>query len=249
MRRCLGFLSPLSLVILLPAIALSQEPPPQPNNPASEPAGDRNRYTEATPPPPEHKRIFGIIPNYRTYPTSADYRRIGTREKWKIAVEDSFDRGTVVLAAAFAGQGQLTNSVPAFGQGVAGYARYFATSYADLVIGNFMTEAIYPTLLRQDPRYFRLGTGSGFSRFRYAVTRIFWTRTDRGRWTFNYSEIGGNATAVAISNAYYPDHRDVSSAVSKLAVQIGVDMTSNLLKEFWPDLHDKLSRKHKPATR
>jgi hypothetical protein len=161
-----------------------------------------------------------------------------------IATQDSFDRGTVVLAAAFAGEGQLTNANPSFGQGAAGYGRYFGTAYSDLVIGNYMTEGIYPTIFHQDPRYFRRGTGSGWSRFGYAVGQIFWTHADTSRGQFNYSEILGNSTAVAISNAYYQDNRDPADAASKLCVQIGVDMAANVLKEFWPDLDRKVFRKH-----
>ncbi len=195
---------------------------------------------------PEHKRIFGIIPNYKTYPLLKDYKPITARAKFKIATEDSFDRGTVLLAAAFAGKSQLSNGTPAFGQGVAGYARYFGTAYADLVIGDYMTEAIYPVLLHQDPRYFRRGAGSGISRLGYAMGQIFWTHSDSGRMHFNFSEVAGNSTAVAISNAYYPDNRTAGDALGKLGVALGVDMASNILKEFWPDLSRKLSRKHSP---
>jgi hypothetical protein len=190
------------------------------------------------------KRIFGIIPNYRTSPTLKDYKPLTVGEKFKIASQDAFDRGSVVLAAAFAGEGQITNSSPSFGQGAAGYARYFGTAYADVAIGDFMTEAIYPSLLHQDPRYFRRGTGSGLSRLGYAMGQIFWTHTDAGRSQFNFSEIVGNSTAVAISNAYYPDNRDVPNAVTRLGTQVGIDMLSNVLKEFWPDLSRKFARKH-----
>jgi len=190
------------------------------------------------------KRIFGIIPNYRTYPSLKDYKPLTVGEKFKIASQDAFDRGSVALAAAFAGEGQLTNSNRSFGQGTAGYARYFGTAYADVVIGDFMTEAIYPSLLHQDPRYFRRGKGSGLSRLGYAMGQIFWTHTDAGGTQFNFSEIVGNSTAVAISNAYYSDNRDAGNAVSRLGTQVGVDMLSNVLKEFWPDLSRKFGRKH-----
>ena len=195
-------------------------------------------------PEPTDKRLFWIIPNYRTFPSLDNYKPIPVKEKFKIARDDSFDRGTIALAAAFAGEGQLTSSNPSFGQGVKGYSHYFVTAYADLVIGDFMTEAIYPTILHQDPRYFRRGTGSGWSRLGYATGQIFWTHTDSGGQQFNYSEIIGNSTAVAISTAYYPEGRDVGSAVSKLGSQVGVDMVGNILKEFWPDIRRKLSREH-----
>lgn len=201
--------------------------------------------TSHTPSPnePEEKRIFWIIPNFRTSPSLNPYVPLTSQEKWKIATEDSFDRGTVALAVLFAGEAQLTHSTPAFGQGVAGYARYLGTSYADFVIGDMMTEAIYPVVLHQDPRYFRRGTGTVWRRLGSAAGQIFWTHADSGRMQFNYSEFIGNSTAVAISNAYYPDNRTAANAVSKLGVQLGVDMAANILKEFWPDIERKVSHK------
>jgi hypothetical protein len=199
--------------------------------------------SEATP-----KHIFLIIPNFRTSPMLAEYKPITPKEKFHIAALDSFDRGTVALAALFAGEAQLNNSDRSFGQGVLGYSHYFVTSYADFVIGNFMTEGVFPTILHQDPRYFRKGTGSGLKRLGYAAGQIFWTHNDSGHGQFNFSEVVGNSTAVAISMAYYPEDRDVGDAVSQLGTQLGVDMAANILKEFWPDLSRKFSHKHKSAS-
>jgi hypothetical protein len=192
----------------------------------------------------ESKRLFGIVPNYRTSRLPNPYVPISAREKFVIGSQDAFDRGTVMLAAAFAGEAQLTNANPSFGQGGAGYGRYFAASYADYVIGDFMTESIYPTFLHQDPRYFRKGVGSGWSRLGYAAGQILFTHNDSGRSTFNYSEVAGNATAVAISNAYYSDNRNASNAAGRLSTQLGVDAAANILKEFWPDLQKRFSRTH-----
>lgn len=186
--------------------------------------------TDATP----SKHVLWIIPNFRTTPMMADYTPISTKEKFEIARQDSFDRGTIALAALFAAQSDLTASNPSFGHGVPAYAHYWAASYADYAIGDYMTEAIYPTLLHQDPRYFRLGYGSHWSRLRHAVGQILVTRTDNGGRQFNYSEFVGNATAVAVSMSYYPENRRASDAVSKLATQVAVDLASNLVKEFWP---------------
>ncbi len=194
----------------------------------------------------ESKRLFGIVPNYRTSPSLTDYEPLSVKEKFKLTAQDAFDRGTVILAAAFAGESQLANSDRSFGQGAAGFGRYFGTSYADFVIGDYMTEAIFPSLLRQDPRYFRKSNGSGLTRLGYAVSQIFVTHKDSGGAQFNYSEVLGNSAAVAISNAYYPDGRSASDSSSRLAMQLGVDAASNVLKEFWPDIARKFSRKHNP---
>jgi len=192
---------------------------------------------------PESKRIFGLIPNYRTAPSLSNFEPLNRTEKFKVATQDAFDPGAFALAALFAGEAQLTNANQSFGQGAAGYGRYFGTAYTDLLIGDYMTEAIYPSLLHQDPRYFRRGTGSGWSRLRYAAGQIFWTHGDSGSTQFNFSEVVGNSTAVAISNAYYFDNRTASNAASRLGVQLGVDMTANILKEFWPDFERKFHKK------
>ena len=129
----------------------------------------------------ESKRIFGIIPNYRTSPSLLNYEPLSAAEKFKLASEDSFDRGTIALAATFGGLGQLTNSNRSFGQGAAGFGRYFGAAYGDLVIGDYMTEAVFPVLLHQDPRYFRRGTGSGWSRLRLCGGADF-LDPSRHRW-------------------------------------------------------------------
>jgi hypothetical protein len=227
---------------VLPAVSFGQQKPPDASiQPAPSDTDDENDSSREA----GGKRIFGIIPNYRTAPTLEPYKPVTPKKKFKIATQDSFDRGTLALAALFAGEGQLTNSNPSFDQGVKGYARYFGTAYADFVIGDYMTEAIYPTLFHQDPRYFRRGRGTKWSRLGYAMGQIFWTHTDSGGTQFNFSEIIGNSTAVAISNAYYADNRTAHDAVSKLGIQLGVDMASNILKEFYPDIRRKFFRKHK----
>lgn len=212
-------------------------------------SADRSGVQVGNPAEPAEKRLFGIIPNYRTSPSLVHYQPLSASEKFKLAAEDSFDRGTFVLAAAFAGEGQLTNSSPSFGRGVKGYAHYLATSYGDWAIGDYMTEAIFPVMLHQDPRYFRKGTGGGFTRLTYAIGQIFWTHTDSGGHMFNFSEVGGNAAAAAISQSYYPDNRGAGTFASKLAIQIGVDMASNVMKEFYPDLRRRLSQNTPPEPR
>jgi len=239
----LSFICALIVAVTVLSIpSFGQQPGPSPPVPG---VAKTNTLSPCDPSPQtESKRIFGIVPNYRTSPCLQNYKPLTTKEKFKIASQDSFDRGTVMLAAAFAGEGQLTNANPSFGQGAAGYARYFGASYADFAIGNYMTEAIVPSLLHQDPRYFRKSVGTGWARFGYACEQVFVTHNDSGQKAFNYSEIIGNSAAVAISTTYYASHRNAQDASLTLITQVGVDMASNILKEFWPDLNRKFSRRH-----
>jgi hypothetical protein len=194
---------------------------------------------------PPDKRVLGVLPNYRTANETAVYSPITVKQKFSIASKDSFDYPLLMLGGVVSGIGQWTDENPSFGQGAAGFARRFGTSYADQAIGNMMSEAIFPSFLHEDPRYFRRGYGSKWSRTFYAASRVFVTRTDAGNWRFNYSEVLGNATAVAISNAYYPDNRDVGANAAKLGQQIAIDAVSQVLKEFWPDIKRKFFQRHK----
>jgi hypothetical protein len=217
------------LVVLGSGIGLAQTQSSDAPNPPVQPAED--------------KRIFGVLPNNRTTEESIPFHSISTRQKFHIAVMDSFDWPVIPTAAAFAGLYQIENQNPSFGQGLKGYAQRFATAYGDQMIGNMMTEAVLPWIAHQDPRYFRRGEGSLGGRAWYALTRIVVTRTDSNGRAFNFAEWGGNGAAVAISNAYYPDTRTVSDNLERLFIACGTDAFSNVLKEFWPDVKKKLRRK------
>jgi hypothetical protein len=235
----------LSVVLgcfLLAGMAVAQDDSPGSSAPAAVVP-----TTEAPSATPEDKRIFGVLPNYRTAEASSPFAPLTTRQKYAIAFKDSFDWPVYPTSAAFATLYQLENQNPSFSQGMSGYAKRFAAAYGDQMIGNMMTEAIMPSLLHEDPRYFRLGEGSGWSRARYALTRIFVTRTDSGHSRFNFSEWGGNAAAAALSNAWYPDTRTVSDNAQKLLIQCATDAFSNTLKEFWPDVKRHFQKKHEDA--
>jgi hypothetical protein len=107
-----------------------------------------------------------------------------------------------------------------------------------------MTEAVVPALLKEDPRYFRLGSGGFFKRTGYALSRIWVTRTDAGGTTVNFSEIAGAGLSSGISNFYYPpEDRTLSKNLSRWGIMVGEDTFFNLLKEYWPDIRHKLLKR------
>jgi hypothetical protein len=191
------------------------------------------------PQPPGGNRIFGLLPNYSTANASDESTVLSSRRKLSIAARDSFDSPVFATSAGFAGYSQLFRSQTSFGGGVKGFSHRLATNFADQAIGNMLTEGMFPVLLHEDPRYFRRGKGSAVSRVGYALSRVMVTHTDSGGTRFNYSEWLGNASAVGISNAYYPGG-SLSGDATKLLVQVASDAGSQVLKEFWPDIRHKL---------
>jgi hypothetical protein len=245
-RPRLAYTLPVLLVSTFLSAFGQQPAPSESSSPAvpsaqqtSEPAPASSSTSAQEQEPPGGKRVFGVLPNYRTADISQEGTPITARQKFIIASKDSFDYPLVLLAGAFAGVGQLANQQPSFGQGLEGYAHRLVTNYADQAMGNMFTEGLFPAMLHEDPRYFRRGTGPKWHRAGYAISRIFVTRTDAGNTRFNYSEWVGNATAVAISNAYYPDGRTAVDNATKLLEQCGTDAFSQVLKEFWPDIKRK----------
>ena len=197
----------------------------------------------------EDRRILGVLPNYRTVEDSRPFSPITAKRKFTIAAKDSFDYPVYFISGGFAALYQLDNQNPSFGQGLKGYGKRYAAAYGDQAIGNILTEGLVPTLFREDPRYFRRGSGGIGGRLRYALTRVLLSRTDKGNWNFNYAEWVGNGAAAAISNLYYPsDTRNFHDNLEKVSVSVGTDAFSNVLKEFWPDVKRKLHKHSAPKS-
>jgi hypothetical protein len=183
-------------------------------------------------------RIFGIVPSHNTLLNRSMVAPLRTPEKFRLAGADSFDQSASVLAGIYAGLGQWQHQYPEFGLGAAGLAKRYATAYGDQVIGNYMNEAIFPTMLHQDPRYYRMAHGGFIQRTTYAVSRVLITRSDSGAGQFNFSQAAGTASAAAIANLYYPD-RTFSSTMQRFGIQLASGGVFNILKEYWPNIRQR----------
>ena len=104
-------------------------------------------------------------------------------------------------------------------------------------------------MLRQDPRFFQLGQGTLMHRTLYAVSRNIITRTDSGGSQFNYSEIvGGGMSAFISTYSYHPSaDRKISNTLSVWGTQHAYATITIVVKEFWPDIHRKLTHKKADA--
>jgi hypothetical protein len=190
-------------------------------------------------------RMFYVMPNYLTVGSESQVKPLTWKEKFAIAAKGSFDPYEFTVVGIVAGIRQAEDSSPAFGQGMQGYGKRYGSAFADQVDGNVMVGGVFPSIMKVDPRYFQLGKGSVPRRMGYAFSRIFVARTDSGKHIFNVPEFAGNATAIAISNFYYPAaDRGFSTSISDWGTQMGLDAFGNELKEFWPDIHHYLQKKH-----
>ncbi|HLW84292.1 MAG TPA: hypothetical protein VKR60_03695 [Candidatus Sulfotelmatobacter sp.] len=211
-------------------------------------------------------RLFLALPNFLTLENTGKVPPLTTAQKFKVVARGSFDTIQFPWYGFLSAISQAENSEPGYGQGWEGYGKRFASAFADGTIENFLTSAVLPSVLRQDPRFFQSSEGGFRHRTGYAVSRIFVTRTDSGGTQFNYSEIVGSAMAAAIStNTYHPrsfittrynpttntltyvhnaSSRTLPNTASVWGTQVGYDTITIVVKEFWPDLHRKMVKKH-----
>jgi hypothetical protein len=184
------------------------------------------------------KRILWIIPNYRAVSADTYLPPLSFKEKFWMATEDSFDYSAFIYVGLLSGADMAEKSEPSFGQGASGYGNYFAHTFADNAVENYMVESFVPTLAKEDPRYYTLGHGGIFKRSGYAMSRLFVTRTDSGNRTVNLSEIVGAGAAAGIGNAYYPAGQNQwVKTYQRWISDVVQDGVSNIAKEFWPDIH------------
>ena len=160
--RTVGITALGATMLLIPLSRAQQTVDPRTAAAVEPPKGEE--HAPGQPDVIQDKHTFGVLPNYRTAESSQPYSPITARQKFTISTKDTLDGPSYALAAMFSGISQLEGTNPSFGQGVKGYAHRYVTGLADQDLGNYMTEAILPSLLHQDPRYFRKGRGSFLGR-------------------------------------------------------------------------------------
>ena len=195
----------------------------------------------------EKQRVLAVVPNfYVTY--VQDPAPLNTKQKFELAWKQTVDPVSFVLAGALAGFEQWQDIYPGYGQGAEGFGKRFGASYADLASSTFFGSAIFPSLLKQDPRYFYRGTGSKKSRAWHAVASAFICRGDNKRWQPNYSSILGTLASAGLSNTYYPERdRGVGLTFQNTAIGIGGNAVINVLQEFVVRKMTPNTRKSDPA--
>lgn len=191
----------------------------------------------------EHQRILGIIPNFSTsYVANAAPLTPG--QKFQLAFRGAVDPFQFVAAGLLAGYGQATDNFDEYGQGAQGYAKRFGAAYTDSFDGAILGGAIFPILLREDPRYYRKGTGPFIKRAFYAISTAVITKNDNGSWGPNYANVLGNLAAGGLSNLYYPpEDRGVDLTFQGAAIVTAEGDLGTLFIEFWPDISHKLFKR------
>jgi len=179
----------------------------------------------------EQQRVFGVIPNFYTV-YDQRFVPLTTGLKYKLAFKASTDVVSFGAAIFIAAIDQAADT-PNYVQGAKGYGQRVGAAYADATTDIFIGGAILPSLLHQDPRYFYQGTGTKKSRALHAISSPFICKGDDGRKEFNYSSIGGDLAAGALTNIYYPpSNRGPGIVFDSALISTGGRMINALAQEF-----------------
>jgi hypothetical protein len=234
-------LNAASEISLLPEAPTPQDTP----TPAAGQSTDASNPPKHKP-PPQPKRILGIMPNYRAVSAGEIPPPPTPREAFMVATRNSFDYSAFVFVGVTSLLAEGTDAHTQLGKGVGGYWAYYWRGYLDKTDGNYWVDWAMPTVFHQDERYYAKGEGGIFKRSVYAATRVLITPNYHGKNSFNASEVLGRGISQAISLTYYPSQtRTVGGFTEKYAYAIGRDALTNVFREVWPDINQRLFHRHR----
>jgi hypothetical protein len=179
----------------------------------------------------EQQRVLGFIPNtYVTYEPHPE--PLTTKMKFHLAFKDLTHPVFFARTAAWAGVEQA-GGLRNYPQNARGYGDRLGTGLADGVTEGLIGNAVLPSLLHQDPRYFYQGSGTKKSRALHAILAAFICKGDNGQTQPNYSTWGGSLISSSISLAYYPSSdRNARHVFGNFGIGMGLHVAGGLAQEF-----------------
>jgi Carboxypeptidase regulatory-like domain len=189
----------------------------------------------------EHQRVLGFIPNiYVTYEPHPE--PLTSAMKFHLAYKGLTHPTFFAFEALWAGVEQAADMTD-YRQGERGYGERFGANLASGASEALFANAILPSLLHQDPRYFYRGSGRKGSRAWHAILAPLVCQGDNGKSQPNYSQMGGSLISAALSNTYYPDsQRGPGLVFTNFGTSMGLHVALGLAQEF---VLSKFTSRHK----
>ena len=192
----------------------------------------------------ERQRVVGIVPSFNVS-YRGDAASLSASQKLRLAFRSATD--PVEFAAAFlvAGYHEGMHDDIGFPWGIKGYGERSGAAYLDTFDGSIIGNGILPSILHQDPRYFRLGHGTTTHRMLYALmTNVVCKHDNTRKWEPNYSNIFGNLASGGISNLYYPGNNSgIGQTFSNGFLVTAEGGFGSIFQEFWPDISRRFLHK------
>jgi hypothetical protein len=179
----------------------------------------------------EHQRVLGFIPNiFVTYEPHPE--PLTAKMKFHLAYKGLTHPTFFAFEASWAGVEQAAHMTD-YRLGARGYGERFGANLASGASEGLFANAILPSLLHQDPRYFYRGSGTKGSRAWHAILAPFVCQGDNGKSQPNYSQMGGSLISASLSNTYYPNsQRGPGLVFTNFGTSMGLHVALGLAQEF-----------------
>lgn len=165
------------------------------------------------------------------------YQPLSGKERWNLYLRDAFwSPGVFFRAAGPALGAQLNNGPPTWGQGAEGYSKRFANRF-----GRFALKETYQAAgaaaLGHEVRFVRSERSGFLPRAAHALTANFVTYDRNGRRTPHVARVGSVFAAEFTGDLWMPaGHRDASTALRGVGMELGASTAFSLIREFAPEL-------------
>jgi hypothetical protein len=184
--------------------------------------------------PLPHKRAFILFPGFDVVQqTTKPIPPLRPHQKFELAFRTTADVSLLIRAEITTMYEHAVGEGPFYQPGGAGYAQLYGYNVANLASGFLFSEGLVPVIARQDPRYFRKGTGSAKSRILWALRSEFVAFSDRGKPMPNYGTVVGLGMSTLLSDAYLPSQNvSVGNTLQGFGIKLATTWGFNILHEY-----------------
>ena len=187
-----------------------------------------------SPAPLPHGRYWSLIPSNEVVKNAQrPVPRLTVRQKFEIVYRNTLTPALPFDSLAVAGLDQATNVGPAYGQEWGGFGKRVGYNAANFTTKSLFAFGIVPAVFHQDPRYFRLGSGSIRARMWWVLRSQVVAFSDSGAVMPNYGKLIGYAASTYLSNAYMPANSiSLGNNLKGYGIKFGASVAINTVHEF-----------------
>ena len=146
---------------------------------------------------------------------------------------------SLFTAAYSAGYEHLRDTDPHFGSDRAGFGERFGAASFRQGVNRIFGDGVFPALLHEDPRYYRVAEGSLWHRSSRSAVQTLIRSRDDGTKGINYSGIAGHALSEGLPITFYPQKSAKATVVlGSFGTALLADAGLKLFREFLPDVFE-----------
>lgn len=163
--------------------------------------------------------------------------RLSSKNKLQIAASNVVDPFNLVTIGASAAITIASDPDTNYGPGMKGWAKNAGTLFTEDMTGAFFITFLIPSIVKQDPRYYRMPHASIPRRIMNGIVQPVWTRSDSGKHMPNLAMLIGVPATITLANVYVPGREQgVGPTAASSAIAIASSPIDNFVTEFLPDL-------------